>query len=76
MHKHRSSSVFSPIAKIDALLAGITKADIARMPPANRLRLAQALRHIADIADPPPNGTAEIPKAGILGDLGNGARAE
>jgi hypothetical protein len=69
-------SVLSPIAKIDALLAGITKADIARMPPANRRRLAQVLRHIADLADPPPKRTVEIPKAGILRDLGNGARAE
>jgi hypothetical protein len=69
-------SVISLIAKIDGLLAGITKADIARMPPGNRLRLAQALRHIADIADPPPKGAVEIPKAGILSDLGKGARAE
>jgi hypothetical protein len=60
------------IHKID----GLTRADIEKMPPANRRRLAQALRHIANIADPPPKRTVEIPKAGILGDLRNGAREE
>jgi hypothetical protein len=41
------------LAMLDALLAGITKADLEMMPPAHRQRLAQALRQIADLADPP-----------------------
>ena len=68
--------MLSPITKVDALLAGMTRADIEKMPPAHRQRLAQALRHIADIADPPPKAAAQTPKGGILGDLGSGARAE
>jgi hypothetical protein len=36
----------------DALVAGVTKAEIQRMPPAHRQRLAQVLRYIADLADP------------------------
>jgi hypothetical protein len=68
--------VISPIHKIDGMLAGMTRADIKKMPLTNRRRLAQVLRHIANIADPPPKRTVEIPKAGILGDLRNGLREE
>ena len=66
--------MISPIDKIDALLAGISKANIVGMPPANRRRLAQALRHVADLADPPQR--PEPPRSGILADLKSGARTE
>ena len=58
------------------MLASLTRPTLKRMPLANRRWLAQVLRHIANIADPPPKRTVEIPKAGILGDLRDGARAE
>jgi len=45
--------MLASIEKIDALVAGVTKAEIQRMPPAHRQRLAQVLRYIADLADPP-----------------------
>jgi hypothetical protein len=54
--------VLPPIVKIDALLAGITTADIENLPPVHRQRLAQALRRIADMADPPPKAEAPCPK--------------
>ena len=45
----------------------------ATMPPADRQRLAQVCRFIADKADPP---NANEPKDGILADLKRGARAD
>jgi hypothetical protein len=65
--------VLSSVDKIDGLLASITLDDIEKLPPANRRRLAQMLRHAADIADPP---SKPPPTGGVLRDLGNGARAE
>jgi hypothetical protein len=49
----REGIMLASIEKIDALVAGVTKAEIQRMPPAHRQRLAQVLRYIADLADPP-----------------------
>jgi hypothetical protein len=43
------------------------------MPPAHRQRLAQVLRYIADLADPPK---AQRPKAGVLAELRDGQRVE
>lgn len=43
------------------------------MPPAERQRLAQVCRFIADKADPPKG---DAPKAGILADLKRGGRAD
>jgi hypothetical protein len=65
--------LLTSIEKIDALMAGITRADIQRMPPAHRQRLAQVLRHIADLADPPK---VHSPKAGVLAELRDGQRVE
>ena len=65
-----------PIAvldKIDALVAGVARAEIEAMPPARRQRLAQALRHVADLADPPK---PDAPKEGTLARLQSGERAE
>lgn len=60
----------NPIDKAAALLAGITKAEIEALPPAHRERLAQALRRVADLADPPP----PPPKEGVLACLNRGER--
>jgi hypothetical protein len=38
------------IEKIDALIAGLSKNDLERMPPLHRQRLAQALRRVAERA--------------------------
>ena len=46
---------------LDGLLAGITSEDIDRMPPSHRQRMAQALRHVANLCDPPAKA-AEPPK--------------
>jgi hypothetical protein len=62
------------IDRIDALLAGITKADIQAMPSALRRRLAQALRRIADLADPLAKpAEADV---GVLADLKDGQQIE
>jgi hypothetical protein len=61
------------IEKVDALLSGVTRKDIEHLAPEQRRRLAAALRHIADLADPPK---VEQPKAGVLADLHRGVRAE
>lgn len=45
------------LGRIDALVAGVTRDDIRKMPPAHRQRLAQALRHVADLCDPPIKAT-------------------
>jgi hypothetical protein len=55
------------IDKVDALLTGITKAEIEAMSPDLRRRLALALRRVADLADPPP---------GIRQELGDGKRSD
>ena len=69
----REGGLLTSIEKIDALMAGVTRADIQRMPPAHRQRLAQVLRYIADLADPPK---AHSPKAGVLAELRDGQRGE
>jgi hypothetical protein len=43
------------------------------MSPFHRQRLAQALRRVADLADPPAK--TEPPENGVLGDLSEGQRA-
>jgi hypothetical protein len=65
--------LLTSIEKIDALMAGVTRADIQRMPPAHRQRLAHVLRYIADLADPPK---ANGPNAGVLAELKDGQRVE
>jgi hypothetical protein len=65
--------LLTSIEKIDALMAGVTRADIERMPPAHRQRLAQVLRYIAHLADPPK---VHSPKAGVLAELRDGQRVE
>ncbi len=65
--------MLTSVEKIDALVAGVTKAEIQRMPPAHRQRLAQVLRYIADLADPPK---VHGPKAGVLAELRDGQRVE
>ena len=65
--------MLTSIEKIDALMAGVTRADIQRMPPTHRQRLAQVLRYIADLADPPK---AHSPKVGVLAELRDGQRVE
>jgi hypothetical protein len=64
-----------PIHKIDDILSGVARSDIEKLNPAHRQWLAQALRHIADIADPPPATPAE-PEAGVLADLRDGQQLE
>jgi hypothetical protein len=59
--------------EVDALVAGVTKAELQRMPPAHRQRLAQVLRYIADLADPP---RVPSPKAGVPAELRDGQRVE
>jgi hypothetical protein len=60
------------IGKIDALVSGLCRDDIERMPPLHRRRLAMALRRVADLADPPANAKPE--ESGILIRLRNGER--
>jgi hypothetical protein len=63
-----------PIALTDrivALLVTLSPADIAAQSPAERRRLADQCRHVAGLAE-----RADAPKAGVLSDLGRGARAE
>ena len=43
-----------------------------KMPPAERQRLAQVCRYIADKAEP----TVQPPKSGVLADLRKGLRPE
>jgi hypothetical protein len=64
---------------IAAKIAGLIEAlrlepdAFASMPPAERQRLAQVCRFIADKADP---RKADVPKAGVLLDLKQGRRSE
>jgi hypothetical protein len=62
--------VVAALTKIDALVAGVTRAEIQALPPAHGQRLAQVLRHIADVADPPKK--PERLKTGVLADLRGG----
>lgn len=59
--------------KAVALLTVITPADIAALPPAQRTRLAQICRAVADMAEP---ATRQVPRSGVLGALKRGVRAE
>jgi hypothetical protein len=52
-------------------LEGIDPADLQRLAPAERRRLADRLRHLADIADP---RKPAVPPKGVLADLRNGER--
>jgi hypothetical protein len=72
-HNAREATLLA-IAKIEALLSGVRRPDIEQMPPAQRQHLAQVLRHIADLADPPKR--REQPKTGVLADLHDGRRAD
>lgn len=63
----------STIDMIDGLLAGITRDEIDRTPPAHRRRLAQALRRAVDMLERPP---AEPPKEGLLCELRAGRGAD
>jgi len=63
-----------PIHKIEDILSGVARSDIEKLNPAHRQRLAQALRHIADIADPP--ATPAEPEPGVLADLRDGQQLE
>jgi hypothetical protein len=64
---------------IAAKIAGLIEAlrlepdAFATMPPAERQRLAQVCRFIADKAEPPK---ADAPKSGVLLDLKQGRRSE
>jgi hypothetical protein len=66
------------VDKLAALIESLRQQPdaFAQMPPAERRRLADVCRYIADKAE--PRGAArEPPKAaGILSDLRQGARAE
>jgi hypothetical protein len=63
------------ISKIAGLIEALRREPdaFAKIPPAERQRLAQVCRFIADRADPPEAG---VPRAGILADLRGGARSE
>jgi hypothetical protein len=58
--------------KLEALVGAITREDFSKLPPAQRKHLAQLLRFIADLADPPK----PAPEPGPLALLSNGERAE
>lgn len=57
------------IEKIDALLHCVTRADLDRMPPARRRDLANRLRQVADLADPPELPALPRHRSGVLYDL-------
>jgi hypothetical protein len=63
------------VTKIAGLIEALRREPeaFATMPPAERQRLAQLCRFIAEKADPP---AGDAPKAGILADLKRGARAD
>ena len=46
--------MISSISKIEALLTGITRAQLNKLPHDQAVRFACALRRIADVADHPP----------------------
>jgi hypothetical protein len=62
------------IQKLDAMMSGVTRSEIEQLSPAHRQRLAQVLRHIADLADPPKK--PDTPSSGVLCDLDDGYRSE
>ena len=57
------------IDEILRLLEQLTAADLEALPPAERERLAQRLRYLAEQA-------GDKPKSGVLGDLGEGGRGD
>jgi hypothetical protein len=57
--------MLTSIETVEALMTGFTEAEIEKMEPARRQRLAQVLRRIADMADP----QRVTPTAGVLQDL-------
>jgi hypothetical protein len=62
-----------PLTRVDrtvALLINLSRADIEALPPLERRRLAEQCKRIVDMAEPKPK------PQGVLGDLGNGARAD
>ena len=63
------------VSKIAALIEALRREPdaFATMRPAERQRLAQVCRFIAEKADPP---NSDVPKAGVLADLRNGHRSE
>lgn len=62
-----------PVAKIDALLSGLTRDDLGRMQPVDRKRLAAELRRVADLCDPPAR--SDLPRSGLLAALRENPRA-
>jgi hypothetical protein len=61
-----------PIAdKVSDLLAALTPADLDELPPVQRRRFADLLRHCAEMAET----DGDKPKAGVLALLGRGDRA-
>lgn len=54
----------SVINKAVALLDALTPADVLALPPAQRRRFADILKHWAELAD-----RADAPKVGVLADL-------
>ena len=62
-------------SKIAGLIEALSREPDAfdSMSPAERRRLADVCRYVADKADPPKGDT---PKAGILADLRRGQRSE
>jgi hypothetical protein len=62
-----------PLATIEALIEGITREQVEAMPPIRRQRLTQALRYLADLADP---SRPADPRSGALASLRDGERPE
>jgi hypothetical protein len=62
-------------SKIAGLIEALSREPdaFAAMPPAERQRLAQVCRFIADKADPT---NSDVPKDGVLADLRRGQRSE
>jgi hypothetical protein len=58
--------------KAVALLTALGPADLERIPPAERRRLADICRRVADLAEPRP----APPTAGVLASLRNGERMD
>jgi hypothetical protein len=61
------------IDTLEAMLAGVTRKQIEALSPIRRMRLTQALRYLADIADP---SKPADPRSGPLARLRDGERAE
>jgi hypothetical protein len=61
-----------PLAtKVFALLTSLSPADIEALAPAERRRLADQLRHVADLAE----RDKSAPRAGVLARLSHGERS-